>query len=132
MCQEITHLRQEVVSLTATVTAAPHTTPEVEKRIATIQTTIEETTRWVNVARWAPKAAVSATITEQEQRASKALNIRVRGIPRADSLTPLADATAFVTSTLGIAEHGIEHAWHTRWDPTHPQLLIIQFRDTQT
>ena len=81
---DITHLHQEVVSLTATVTAAPRTTPEVEERIATIQTAIEETTRWVDVARRAPKAAVSATIAEQEQRASKALNIRVRGIPRAD------------------------------------------------
>ena len=38
---------------------------------------------------------------------------------------------AFVTTTLGLAEHGIEHAWHTGRDPTHPQPLIIHFRDTQ-
>lgn len=77
MSQEITHLRSEVASLTATVTAAPRTTPEVEEQIVTIQTAIEETTKWVDVARQAPKAVVSATIAEQEQRASKALNIRV-------------------------------------------------------
>ena len=64
MHQEITHLRQEVVSLTATVTAASCTTPEVEERIATIQTAIKETTRWVDVVRRAPKVAVSATIAE--------------------------------------------------------------------
>ena len=130
MRQEITHLHQEVVSLTATVTSAPRTTPEVEEWIATIQTTIAETTRWVDVARRAPKAAVSATIVEQEQRASKALNIRVHGTPRADSSTPLTDTVAFMT-TLGLAEHGIEHAWRTGWDPTRPQPLIIRFRDTQ-
>ena len=75
MRQEITQLRQEVVSPTTTVTTAPRTTPEVEERITTIQTAIAETTRWVEVVRRAPKAAVSATIAEQEQRASKALNI---------------------------------------------------------
>ena len=45
MRQEITHLRQDVVSLTATVTAAPCTTPKVEEPIATIQTAIAKTTR---------------------------------------------------------------------------------------
>ena len=85
----------------------------------------------MDVTRRAPEVAVSAAIAEQEQRASKALNIQVQGIPRADPLTPLADTTAFVTSTLGLAEHGIKHAWRTRRDPTRPQPLIIQFRDTQ-
>ena len=51
MSQEITHLRQEVVSLTATVTAASHTTSEVEEQIATIQTAIEETSRWVDMVK---------------------------------------------------------------------------------
>ena len=36
-----------------------------------------------------------------------------------------------MTSTLGLAEHGIEHAWRTGRDPTRPQPLIIRFRDTQ-
>ena len=44
MNQEILHLRQEVTTLTA----APRTTLEVEEQIATIQTTIEETTHWSN------------------------------------------------------------------------------------
>ena len=77
-----------------------------------------------------PKVIVLANIAEQQQRASKAFNIRVRGIPRTDS-TPLADATTFVTFTLGIAAHGIEHAWCIGRDLTCPQPLLIRFRNAQ-
>ena len=43
MSQEILQLCQEVATLTAIVTTAPRTTPEVEEQIATIHTAIEET-----------------------------------------------------------------------------------------
>ena len=124
MNQEILQLCKEVTSLTATVTTTACTSPNMEERLATIQIAIEETSRWVDIVKKSPKVIVSATIVEQQQRASKALNIRVRGIPRTDS-TPLADATTFVTSTLGIAAHGIEHAWRTGRDLTRSQPLLI-------
>ena len=71
----------------AIVTMAPRTTPEVEEQIATIQTAIEETSSWVDVAQQAPKAAISTTIAEQQQRASKALNMWVQGT--LDQIHPL-------------------------------------------
>ena len=85
----------------------------------------------MDIVKRAPKMIVLASIAKQQQRPNKALNIREWGIPLTDSSTPLIDVTAFVASTLGIAKHGIEHAWQTGRDLTCPQPLIIRFRDTQ-
>ena len=66
MSQEILHLRHEVASLTATLTAVARTSPKMEEQIATILTTIEETSHWVDVVKKSPKVTISATIAKQQ------------------------------------------------------------------
>lgn len=81
---------------------------------STIQSTIEETSKWVSVVKWErAKATASATILEQQHRASEALNITIRGASCITTTTLIKDVTSSVNSTLGIKEHGIEGAWHT-------------------
>lgn len=109
---------------------------ETSHKISSLEKQVEETKTWAALFKNDGKAEssspaqhsfVNSTIenvfSEQERRAKKALNIRVRGIPNGDK--PIEEAKDLLLTKLSHNTNGFDTAWRSKFDSN---VLFIKFR----
>ncbi|KAJ7283004.1 hypothetical protein O6H91_Y354900 [Diphasiastrum complanatum] len=109
---------------------------ETSNKISSLEKQVEETKTWaarlkndrkVGSSSSVQHAVMNSTLedvfSEQERRAKKAFNIRVRGIPDGDK--PIEEAKDLLLTKLTHSTDGFDTAWRSKFDTN---VLFIKFR----
>ncbi|KAJ7215225.1 hypothetical protein O6H91_Y472900 [Diphasiastrum complanatum] len=110
-----------------------HSQQDVESKIPSLAKEVEDTRTWASVLKQAGNSSnqvqpslVNSTLenvfTEQERRAKKPLNIRVRGIPNGNKAKDL------LVSKLAHNMEGFDTAWRSKFDD---KVLFIKFHSIE-